>query len=192
MARPRTFDEDVVLTAAMHAFRREGYTRMSVSRLEEATGLRTSSLYNAYGDKAGLFERALDHYITTFVQPRLSAYAGPDATLEDLEGLFLSLLEPPLNDGFGCLIINSTLEFGGDPLAAPAVRRGLAAVADHLDSVLRRELGDVAGATSADSALVLLYQGLLVQSRAGRLTNRHREAVQTEFARLRARREEAG
>jgi AcrR family transcriptional regulator len=187
MARPRSFDEDAVLTAAMHAFRREGYTRMSVSRLEEVTGLHTSSLYNAYGDKAGLFERVVDHYLTTFVRPRLSAYAGPDATLEDLEGLFLSLLEPPLNDGFGCLIINSTLELGADPLTAPGVRTGLAAVADDLDRVLRRELGDAADAT----VLVLMYQGLLVQSRAGRLTNRHREAVQTEFARLRAQREEA-
>jgi len=115
MGRPRTFDEDTVLTAAMYAFRREGYARISVTRLEQATGLRTSSLYNAYGDKAGLFERALDHYVTTFIEPRLSAYAGPDATLEDLEGLFLSLLEPPLNDGFGCLVINSAVELGDDP-----------------------------------------------------------------------------
>lgn len=187
MGRPRTFDEDTVLTAAMYAFRREGYARISVTRLEQATGLRTSSLYNAYGDKAGLFERALDHYVTTFIEPRLSAYAGPDATLEDLEGLFLSLLEPPLNDGFGCLVINSAVELGDDPVAAPGVSRGLQAVADHLDSVLGRELGDVADAP----ALALLYQGLLVQSRAGLTTDRHRAAVHQEFARIRARREEA-
>jgi hypothetical protein len=60
-------------------------------------------------------------------------------------------------------------------------------VADHLDSVLGRELGDVADA----SALALLYQGLLVQSRAGLTTDRHRAAVRQEFARIRARREEA-
>lgn len=34
MGRPRTFDEDTVLTAAMYAFRREGYARISVTRLE--------------------------------------------------------------------------------------------------------------------------------------------------------------
>ena len=86
MGRPRTFDEDTVLTAAMHAFRREGYARISVTRLEQATGLRTSSLYNAYGDKVGLFERALDQPVTTFIEPRLSAYAGPDATRRDAGG----------------------------------------------------------------------------------------------------------
>jgi AcrR family transcriptional regulator len=191
VARPRSFDEDAVLTAAMHAFRREGYTRIPVSRLEEVTGLRTSSLYNAYGDKAGLFERALNHYVTTLVAPRLAAYAGPTATLEELEGLFVSLLEPPLNDGFGCLVVNSALELGGDLPAASGVSASLAAVADHIDDVLRRELNDDAEAGADAAALALLYQGLLVQSRAGLLNDRHREAVQTEFARLRARREEA-
>jgi len=186
MARPRSFDEDAVLTAAMHAFRREGYARMSVTRLEQATGLRTSSLYNSYGDKAGLFERALDHYITSFMEPRLAAYAGPDATLEDLERLFLSVLEPPLNDGFGCLVVNSAVEFGDGPAAA-RVTKALQAVADHIDSVLSREVGDASDA----AALALLYQGLLVQSRAGTTTDRHGAAVTRQFARIRALREES-
>ena len=54
MARPRGYDEQAVLTAAMHAFRREGYAHISVTELEAATGLRTSSRYNAFGDKSGL------------------------------------------------------------------------------------------------------------------------------------------
>lgn len=41
------------------------------------------------------------------------------------------------------------------------------------------------------SALALLYRGLLVQSRAGLITDRHRAAVSRELARLRARREES-
>jgi hypothetical protein len=125
------------------------------------------------------------------VAPRLEAYAGPTATLEDLEGLFLSLLEPPLNDGFGCLVVNSALELGADLPAATGVGDSLAAVADHLDGVLARELNGAADAGADAAALALLYQGLLVQSRAGLLNDRHRDAVQTEFARLRARREEA-
>jgi len=187
VARPRSFDENAVLAAAMHAFRREGYHRTSVTGLERTTGLRASSLYNAYGDKAGLFRRALDHYLATFVAPRLAAYVGPQATLEDLEGLFLSLFEPPLDDGFGCLVTNSATELGGDPLAVPGVAAGIEALAHHLDPMLERELGS----TTDTGTLVLLYHGLLVLSRAGLLTDRHRQAVHTEFARLRARREEA-
>jgi TetR/AcrR family transcriptional regulator, transcriptional repressor for nem operon len=57
MARPRAFDEQAVLWAALDAFRREGYTALSVAQLEQATGLSASSLYNAYRDKAGLHRR---------------------------------------------------------------------------------------------------------------------------------------
>ncbi len=69
--------------------------------------------------------------------PRLPAYAGPSATLEDLEGLFLSLL--PWTTACSCLVINSALELGSDRVAAHGVSRGLQAVTDHLDGVLLRE-----------------------------------------------------
>jgi TetR/AcrR family transcriptional repressor of nem operon len=185
MARPRSFDDVTVLDAAMHAFRREGYHHLSVGRLERATGLAASSLYNAYGDKAGLFRRSMQHYVDTFVAPRLAAYAGPEATLEDLEGLFLSLFESPLNDGFGCLVTNSAGELGGDSLVAEAVADVVQDITDHLKDVLLREVGSEAEAM----ALVMLYKGLLVLSRAGLVENGHREAVQYQFARLRALRE---
>jgi TetR/AcrR family transcriptional repressor of nem operon len=185
MARPRAFDEQEVLTAAMHAFRREGYGHISVAGLEAATGLRTSSLYLAFGDKAGLFRRALDHYVSSFVEPRLTLYAGPGASLDDLEQLFLTLFEPPLDDGYGCLVVNSATEFGStDSIAQDGVRRGLGLVHRHVEDVLRREIGAAASKRTA-AHLVLLYQGLLVHSRAGLLTPSHREAIHDQFDTLR-------
>lgn len=186
MARPRSFDEDTVLTAAMHAFRRDGFRDLSVASLEQATGLRASSLYNGFGDKAGLFRRSLDHYVSSFVGPRLESYAGPEATLEDLEQLFLTLFEPPLDDGFGCLVTNTAVEQAPGGGTDPLVRACLDAIGRHLDLLLEREVGD----TDDAPGLTLLYQGLLVFSRAGLITDRHRAAVESEFARLRARREQ--
>ncbi len=187
MARPRAFDEDQVLTSAMHAFRHGGYARLTIADLERATGLRASSIYNAYGDKAGLFTRALRHYVDTFVGPRLEVHAGEAARLEDLEQLFVSILEPPYDDGGGCLVTNSAAEFGAGSMAAPAVRAAIETVERHVAKVLQRELGSAAEAP----ALVLLYQGLLVLSRAGLTDDRHRQAVREQFARLRAAREGA-
>jgi TetR/AcrR family transcriptional repressor of nem operon len=187
MGRPREFDEEQVLTAAMHAFRHGGYARLTVGDLEKATGLRASSLYNAYGDKAGLFTRTLQHYVDTFVAPRLGAHAGPGARLEDLEQLYLSILEPPYDDGGGCLVTNSAAEFGAGSIAAPAVKAAIDLVEQHVGEVLQRELGSTAEAPG----LVLLYQGMLVLSRAGLDDDRHRQAVQGQFARLRAAREGA-
>ena len=189
MARPRAFDEQDVLTAAMHAFRREGYSHISVGTLEGATGLGTSSLYLAFGDKAGLFRRALDHYVESVVAPRLAMYAGPDASLDDLEQLFLTLFEPPLDDGYGCLVVNSATEFGStDSIARDGVRRGLGLVQEHLGNVVRRELG-AAAAEAVSARLMLIYQGLLVLSRAGLLMPSHQEAIHNEFDTLRREKE---
>ena len=166
--------------AAVDAFRREGYAAVSVSRLEAATGLSASSLYNAYGDKAGLHRRAIAHYNEAFMRPRLQRFAGPEATLDTVEQLFTSLFEPPLDDGYGCLLINTATELGGRQVI-PEVSAGLQRVADHIDAVLVRELGDA----DAGPTLMLLYQGVLVGVRSGLVTDPQRAAVRREFERLR-------
>jgi AcrR family transcriptional regulator len=65
MPRPRTFDENDVVAAARDEFWSRGYAATSVDDLTSATGLGKGSLYGAFGDKHGLFLRALDDYIGT-------------------------------------------------------------------------------------------------------------------------------
>ncbi|MEM9360879.1 MAG: TetR family transcriptional regulator, partial [Pseudomonadota bacterium] len=55
MARPRSFDEATVVNAAMIAFWKLGYCETPIGALEDATGLKRVSIYNAFGDKEGLF-----------------------------------------------------------------------------------------------------------------------------------------
>lgn len=186
MARPRSFDTDRVLSAAMHRFRQQGYERVSIKDLEQATGLTSGSLYNSYASKEGLFRAALDHYVETVVKGRISAFAGPDATLDDLEQLFLSIWEMPQADGFGCLVTNSAVEFGpsAPAFAADKVAAGLQIAGDGIRSVLDRELSPEYGEREA-AQLTLLYHGILVLSRSGTLNDEHRQAVASAFARLR-------
>jgi TetR/AcrR family transcriptional regulator, transcriptional repressor for nem operon len=63
MARPRKFDERDVVAAARDEFWSRGYAATSVDDLTSVTGLGKGSLYGAFGDKHGLFMRALDDYI---------------------------------------------------------------------------------------------------------------------------------
>jgi AcrR family transcriptional regulator len=183
MPRGRTFDEGQVLDSAMHAFRRNGYAGVSIKQLEQATGLTSGSLYNAYGDKDGLFRAALGHYVESFVRARIASHAGAGATVEDLEALFLSVLQAPMNDGFGCLVTNSVVEFGaGASVASGGVDLALATVEAGVRSVLTRELGPESAETAV-GRLLLLYQGLLVLSRAGR-TQSAEAAIRSEFDRL--------
>jgi TetR/AcrR family transcriptional regulator, transcriptional repressor for nem operon len=65
MARPREFDEGDVVAAARDEFWTRGYAATSVDDLTSVTGLGKGSLYGAFGDKHGLFLRALDDYIGT-------------------------------------------------------------------------------------------------------------------------------
>lgn len=172
VGRNREYDEDAVMTGAMHAFRRAGYGAMSIRDLESATGIRAGSLYHRYADKAGLFAAALDHYNETVLRRRITDYAPPGSGLSGLRRLFLTLTDEPEGHTYGCLITNSAIEFGGAGPVPEAIRRGLDLLMqtfrDRLDEAgdagrlaLTTETGVMAG------RLLALYQGVLVLLRAG-------------------------
>ncbi|MFF9478443.1 TetR/AcrR family transcriptional regulator [Streptomyces sp. NPDC014733] len=72
--RPRAFDMDAVLEAAMLLFWEQGYEATSLAQLRAATGLSSASLYGAFGSKEGLFKRVVEHYMK-----------GPGGTLDIIE-----------------------------------------------------------------------------------------------------------
>src|SRR5699024_6379276 len=63
VGRPREFDMDKALDAAMLVFRERGYNATSIADLRVAMGLTAGSLYKAFKDKRGIFVAALDRYI---------------------------------------------------------------------------------------------------------------------------------
>ena len=182
MGRTRAFDETAALTGAMMAFREHGFAGASVRDLERATGVSAGSLYNAFGDKEGLYRAAFAHYFAMVIEPRLVAAE----TLEDLETAFLALFAPPMTDGFGCMVINGAIEFGGnaDAPAADLIARGLDTIEQSLERVFVRQLGARAG--HAVQRLGLIYRGLMVATRSGRPLDPYLPAIHDEFDALRA------
>jgi TetR/AcrR family transcriptional repressor of nem operon len=172
MGRSRSYDEDVVLSGAMHAFRRKGYQGASVRDLEDATGLRMGSIYNSFGDKAGLFDAAFAHYNRVVLQRRIERHAPPGSGLRGLRDLFLSLLREPGGTSFGCLITNSAVELGGGDNSHRCVSEGLRVLSDTFADRLAIARRDGALRNGVDPAgasvkLLALYQGVLVLIRAG-------------------------
>ncbi len=111
MARPREFDEEVVLDAAVQCFWSRGYEATSVKDLIGKTGITAASLYNAFGHKRALFHTALDHYVEASIGERIRRCE----TLPPRKAIatfFDEILRRSLGDREhkGCMLVNSALE----------------------------------------------------------------------------------
>jgi len=190
VVRSRSYDEGQVLTGAMHAFRRSGYSGVSIPELEVATGLSAGSIYNSFGDKRGIFLAAFAHYLKAVLDRRISTFAKPANGLSGLRQLFLSLLREPDGETFGCLITNSAIEFGSDDAASEqTVLKGFEILqrlfVDRLAAAkaANRLRGDVDPNIEA-VRLLALYQGVLVLIRGGYEPRMIRRAIDLEFDNL--------
>ncbi|MEU6992192.1 TetR/AcrR family transcriptional regulator [Streptomyces sp. NPDC046465] len=179
MARPRSFDEERALDAAMHAFWVNGYEATSTQDLCEATGLGRSSIYNTFTSKHDLFRRSLTRYMETM-------NAGQTEILEDAElsatervrALLARVIEGDLEQrenghSIGCLTVNTTVELAGrDPEAAGMLERDLAARLTVLRATIRTGQldGDITTERDADTLarfVNAIIGGMRVSAQAG-------------------------
>jgi len=126
MARPREFDEDVVLDAAVECFWKRGYEATSVRELVARTGITAASLYNAFGDKRSLYGRVLDHYVEASVVNRIRR-CGALPPCRAIEEFFEEIVKRSLSDRDrkGCLLVNAALDVAPHD---PEFRKVVAAV----------------------------------------------------------------
>ncbi len=126
MARPREFDEESVLDAAVQCFWEHGYEATSVRDLIEKTGITGASLYNAFGDKRALYQRALDHYVEDSVVDRIRRCEAL-APREAIGAFFDEIVRRSLDDRQhkGCMLVNAALDVAPND---PGFQRIVAAV----------------------------------------------------------------
>lgn len=115
MGRPREFDEDATLEAAMRVFWEKSYEGTSVADLTEAMGINRSSMYAAFGDKKSIFHRVMERYREGRMSHMRQALAQPSLR-EVVAGLIhgtAEFLSTPRNPR-GCLLIQGALACGTD------------------------------------------------------------------------------
>ena len=109
VGRPREFDEEQVLAAAMNAFWRKGYEATSLVDLTECTGLNKASLYRVFGDKHQLFKAALQNYSDMEYREVLAVVSETASPLANIRAVVHKICDDAGSDK-GCMMINSMVE----------------------------------------------------------------------------------
>jgi AcrR family transcriptional regulator len=175
LGRPRGFDRDAALDAAMLVFWRKGFLATSMNDLCEAMGIRSPSLYAAFGSKESLYVDAIDRYISTVrplvwdhIEDASSARAGIAALLHASAGLLPGVADFPR----GCMVTLALAseECPGDiPETVKRARLdGLALVRDRLErAVASGELPKTTDAGRLSRFYLSVFQGMAIQARDG-------------------------
>ena len=131
MARPREFDEAAVLDAAIDRFWKRGYEATSVRDLADEMNIAGASLYNAFGDKRSLYERALNRYLDSTFRERIRRLEPSLPPREAIAAFLQEIVKRSVTDKQrrGCMLVNSAIE------SAPHDHQFLEIVAMFLDEV---------------------------------------------------------
>ncbi|MBO2455033.1 TetR/AcrR family transcriptional regulator [Actinomadura barringtoniae] len=126
MGRPKQFDPELAVEQAMQVFWRKGYASTTPQDLIDALGIGKGSLYNAFGSKHALFERALKRYRESQADALAELLARPGPVKERLRTTLAFIAEMNLGDPDrrGCLAVNTAAELASsDPQANDLVSR---------------------------------------------------------------------
>jgi AcrR family transcriptional regulator len=187
--RPREFDVDEALAAALQLFWSKGYEGTSLTDLTDAMGITRPSLYAAFGNKEQLFRKALDLYEReklAYVSEALDAPTSRQVAERLLRGaleMHFGECEPR-----GCLRVISSMTCGSE---AESVRTDLMArrasshhaICDRMRQA--KADGDLATGTDVDGLcnyLLAILQGMSVQAGSGASKGELEALVETSLA----------
>jgi AcrR family transcriptional regulator len=173
MVRPKAFDVDAALEAAILVFWDKGYEAASIPDLLEAMGIGRQSMYDTFGDKQTLYAKALAAYAEragTYLHRSLGPHLEPMA---GIRGLLLEVGERDAKScRRGCLLINAAVDASRDPGIARLVQEGRGAMerALHAAVVRAQAAGDIDPKRDAQALtrfLQVTHQGLVTAARSG-------------------------
>jgi AcrR family transcriptional regulator len=174
IGRPRAFDRDEALEAAMVLFWRKGFEATSMTDLCDAMGVRSPSLYAAFGSKKALYLEAIQHYVEIFGPPIWDKLAEGATARAGVENLLLAATEilPESVMPAGCMATLAAVSDEWPAGIAEVVRKIRVEMLGMLRSRLEAGVANGELPTTTDiEALsrfyLSVYQGMAVQARDG-------------------------
>jgi AcrR family transcriptional regulator len=178
--RPRTFDRDEALRAAVRVFRERGYDGATLAELQEAMGgIAPPSLYAAFGSKEQLFKEAVAVHMESTAKVGRCALESPTTSTRDaIEQLLRAAVATSTKSGEprGCMLVLGSLNCTAEDAEGAAVSEHLhqlrvasyRGIADRIRRGIREgdlpRGTDVEGLTTFVTALV---NGVAVLARDG-------------------------
>ena len=145
--RPRKFDAEQVVDAAMEVFWGKGFRSTSVDDLARATGVLPGSLHSAFGGKQAFFQAALLRYRREAQRRVREVLEGDGSPRERLRQYMDRQVDLACGAGgqHGCLMAKTALELApADESVTPIVRENFAVLRAALAKVVRQgqEVGE--------------------------------------------------
>jgi AcrR family transcriptional regulator len=184
--RPREFDTDKALEAALLLFWRHGYEGTSLSALTSAMGINVPSLYAAFGNKETLFRKALDRYLqrpASYLPNALQEPTARGVAESLLKGAINMVMNPRHPDG--CLLVQGALASGPD---TDTIRKELARHRAGAEAAVRERFkqavkeGELPSGTDPGKLaryLITVIWGLSVQAAGGYTRSQMKEVANT-------------
>ncbi|MGE2726076.1 TetR/AcrR family transcriptional regulator [Mycolicibacterium pulveris] len=160
VGRPREFDPDQVVDAAMKLFWAHGYDGVSISDVTTATGVNRRSIYAEFGSKEALYERAVQRYRTGPGGYVVEALARPTAR-DVAEAMLHGAADTVSGDPHGCLTVDD------GPGLAQMREATVHQIAKRFDDAVAD--GDLSGVDTLLLArwIAAMCQGIAIQARSG-------------------------
>ncbi len=141
IGRPRNFDTDQALQAAVQVFWSKGYEATSLQNLIDTMQISKSSFYQTFESKHQLFQNCINHYQDRFIRDINDSLQNAKTGRAFIEDTFKSMAGKarPASDRRGCLILNCASEFAQrDPVIARLISTSIQQMTDVFLSAVKR------------------------------------------------------
>lgn len=181
--RPRAYDPEAALDAALRLFWRAGFASTSMDDLSAATGMNRPSIYAAFGDKHSLYLKAIDHYRVKMREQMAHAFNNDKPLREAMTRVYAAALDlyfANIKTPLGCFLICAVAP---DVTGDEEIRKTMSDGLRLLDDAWRRRIqkaqddGEIGTSIDADS-LAKVAAGTLYYLSIRARTGESRESLE--------------
>ncbi len=170
MPRTKQFNEEEILIKAMELFWEKGFHATSIQDLVSHLGINRASLYDTFGGKEELFNKAFTHYRSSSRDMLKELFESEKSVKSGFQKLFDKSIEESIEDTCrkGCFVVNTTTELiPGDESLLQVLSENKINIEDLFANYIQKGIdgGEFPSSLDAEKVAAMLftfYNGLRV------------------------------